>query len=123
MHSLCKQIKESGLLGPNCRAISLIKGIDAKEGGISLLSETIKRELHCDVSVLMGANIADEVAKEKFCETTIGYSSLAAGEMWKTVFNTPLFRVSIVDDVPGVEICGALKNVVAIAAGIIDGLK
>lgn len=87
------------------------------------MSDTIKKELNCDVSVLMGANIADEVAKEKFCETTIGYNTLASGQMWKTVFDTPLFRVNIVDDVPGVEICGALKNVVAIAAGIVDGLK
>ena len=72
---------------------------------------------------MSGANIANEVAAEKFSETTIGYRSKKEGEMWKRLFQTPKFRVSLIDDVGGVSICGALKNVVAIAAGFIDGLE
>lgn len=49
------------------------KGFDvAVGGGIDLISQIIKRQLKIDVSVLMGANLANEIADEKFSETTIG---------------------------------------------------
>jgi glycerol-3-phosphate dehydrogenase (NAD+) len=70
----------------------------------------------------MGANIASEVAADKFCETTVGCRIRANGELFRKLFHTPYFRVSVVEDVAGVEMCGALKNVVAIGAGLIDGL-
>ncbi len=70
----------------------------------------------------MGANVADEVAKEFFCETTIGSKDDATAHTLKLAFETPYFVVSTVHDVEGVELCGALKNVVAIAAGVCDGL-
>ena len=57
-----------------------------------------------------------------FCETTIGYNIEANGKLLQTVFNDPLFHVAIVPDVPGVEVCGALKNVVALGAGFTDGM-
>lgn len=53
----------------------IIKGFDVAEGGgIDLISQIIKRHLHIEVSVLMGANLANEIADEKFSETTIGNS-------------------------------------------------
>lgn len=73
--------------------------------------------------VLSGANIANEVAEEKFCETTIGYRNRDDGELFRDIFHTPSFRVNIVEDVVGVELCGALKNIVAIGGGLVDGLK
>ena len=73
--------------------------------------------------VLMGANIANEVGEDKFCETTIGYHVREQGELYKQLFDTPKFRVNIVEDVEGVELCGALKNVVAVAAGFVDGFE
>jgi len=62
------------------------------------------------------------VAKDRFSETTIGYRTKEDGELWQKLFATPMFRVQIVDDVAGVSLCGALKNIVAVAAGFIDGL-
>ncbi len=62
------------------------------------------------------------MARDQFCETTIGSANAADGALFHKLFNTPTFRVRVVNDVAGVELCGALKNVVAIAAGLIDGL-
>ena len=74
------------------------------------------------MSVLMGANVANEVAKGDFAEATIGCTDLAVGKKWVTLFNTSDFKVDAVQDVAGAELCGALKNVVALGAGFSDGL-
>ncbi|KAK3818890.1 MAG: glycerol-3-phosphate dehydrogenase [Benniella sp.] len=119
--SICNQLK--GKIRPECKAISLIKGIDVNEHGFRLITDMIHEALGVRTCVLSGANIASEVAEEKFCETTIGYRHRADGELFKDIFHTPSFRVNIVEDVIGVELCGALKNIVAIGGGLVDGLK
>ncbi|VAH86294.1 unnamed protein product [Triticum turgidum subsp. durum] len=64
-----------------------------------------------------------EIAVEKFSEATIGYrEDKEAANRWAKLFTTPYFLVSVVEDIEGVELCGTLKNVVAIAAGFVDGL-
>jgi len=116
----CATIKPH--LPPNAKAISLIKGVDLNEEGPILLSSIIKDNLSVDVSVLMGANIANEVAKDMFSEATIGYTDKANANLYVQLFNTPTFRCEAIEDIPGVELCGALKNVIALAAGFSDGL-
>lgn len=110
------------VMEPGAKAISLIKGIDFDEKGLVLISDNIRKALSIDVSVLMGANVAKEVAKGDFCETTIGYTVKANGELFQKAFNAPTFLVSLAQDTVGVELCGALKNIVAIGAGFCDGL-
>lgn len=61
------------------------------------------------------------VAQGAFSETTIGYSVEDDGKLWQALFHTPRFRVQLVNDVTGVSLCGALKNIVAVAAGVVDG--
>jgi len=75
-----------------------------------------------DVAVLMGANVANEVAKDDFCESTVGYADKKNGEVWQRLFDYKTFQVGSINDVAGVELCGALKNVVALGAGFCDGL-
>jgi len=70
----------------------------------------------------MGANVANEVAKGDFAEATLGASSVEDGLKWCKLFNTTDFAVTAVPDVAGAELCGALKNVVALGAGFCDGL-
>ncbi|KAJ3121684.1 Glycerol-3-phosphate dehydrogenase [Nowakowskiella sp. JEL0407] len=120
---ICEKIVKSTSIHPLARGISLIKGVDLRNGSISLFTDTISRLLNIRMSVLSGANIASEIAAEQFCETTIGYRDKDDAVMFQTIFQTSYFRVNIVEDIAGVEICGALKNVVAIGAGIIDGLQ
>lgn len=64
------------------------------------------------------------VARDKFSETTVGYrpGGRAQAEIFHKLFNTPNFHVGIIEDVAGVSLCGALKNIIAIGAGFCDGL-
>ena len=113
-----------GNLKPGVHALSLIKGFSIlPSGGFQLISSVINDQLSIPVSVLMGANLADEVADEKFCESTIGASDKAAGAEFQLLFNSENFLVSVVSDASTVEVCGALKNVVACGAGFCDGMK
>eukprot|EP00092_Neocalanus_flemingeri_P084059 GFUD01105569.1.p1 GENE.GFUD01105569.1~~GFUD01105569.1.p1 ORF type:complete len:378 (+),score=104.32 GFUD01105569.1:84-1217(+) len=113
-----------GKLKPGATGLSLVKGFAILPGGgIKLISDLISEEMGIPVSVLMGANLANEVADEKFCETTIGARDSEVGSDLKLLFQTENFRVTVVSDTQTVEICGALKNIVACAAGFCDGLK
>ncbi|KAG8191375.1 hypothetical protein JTE90_006119 [Oedothorax gibbosus] len=106
-------------------ALSLIKGFDILPGGgVALISDVIHEMLGIEVSVMMGANLAGEVAAGKFCESTIGCKDVGGvGQMLKKVMQTDYFRIAVVEDIHTIEICGALKNIVAVAAGIVDGLE
>ncbi|XP_062374370.1 glycerol-3-phosphate dehydrogenase 1-like protein [Sardina pilchardus] len=120
IRKLCDQMKphvKQGLIG-----ISLIKGVDEGPEGLRLISDIIREKLEADISVLMGANIANEVADEKFCETTIGAKNEANGHIFKELLQTPNFRITVVTESDTVELCGALKNIVAVGAGFCDGL-
>ena len=74
------------------------------------------------VSVLSGPSFAREVADKKPTAVTLATSDPKTGFLLQEVFNTDYFRVYTHDDIIGVEIGGALKNVIAIASGICDGL-
>lgn len=56
---------------PVC-VLLFLQGVDEGPDGLKLISDVIQETLGITMSVLMGANIANEVADEKFCETTIG---------------------------------------------------
>ncbi|KAK1173463.1 glycerol-3-phosphate dehydrogenase 1-like protein [Acipenser oxyrinchus oxyrinchus] len=118
---LCDQMVDC--VSQRAVGISLIKGIDEGPKGLKLISDIIREKMGIDVSVLMGANIANEVAAEKFCETTIGSKNMAHGLLFKELLQTPNFRITVVDDADTVELCGALKNIVAVGAGFCDGLR
>ncbi|KAF4520037.1 hypothetical protein B566_EDAN008324 [Ephemera danica] len=121
IRGLCKAMV--GKIKSTAVGLSLIKGFDRAEGGgIKLISHIIAEELKINVSVLMGANLAHEVADEKFCETTIGCKDKDMGPLFRDIIQTDYFRVVVVDDVDTVEVCGALKNIVACGAGFVDGL-
>ena len=103
--------------------MSLIKGVEhAENGEMRLISQNIAEKLGINMSVLMGANIANEVAKGEFCESTLGYSISENASLLKNIFHCDSFRISTIRDIPAVELCGALKNIVAVAAGFADGL-
>uniref|UniRef100_A0A7N0U8N2 Glycerol-3-phosphate dehydrogenase [NAD(+)] n=1 Tax=Kalanchoe fedtschenkoi TaxID=63787 RepID=A0A7N0U8N2_KALFE len=122
MEGICRDL--AGKIREGAQAISLCKGMEVKKEGPQMISALISEKLGINCCVLMGANIANEIAERKFSEATVGYrDDKEIAEEWVRLFNTPYFRVSAVQDVEGVELCGTLKNVVAIAAGFVDGLE
>lgn len=70
----------------------------------------------------MGANIATEVAGGTFCEATVGSRNYEHGQIVKGLIQTDEFRIVIKPDTEVIEVLGALKNIVAVAAGFSDGL-
>lgn len=70
----------------------------------------------------MGANIATEVAAGTFCEATVGSRNYEHGQIVKGLIQTDEFRIVIKPDTEVIEVLGALKNIVAVAAGFSDGL-
>ncbi|RCI05211.1 Glycerol-3-phosphate dehydrogenase [Rhizopus stolonifer] len=120
VREVCEKIKPG--ISSGARAISLIKGLEITPDHVTLFSEEISRKLNIRVACLSGANIADEVAQKRFCETTIGSQNREDGLLFQKLFDTDYFKVNVIRDHVGVELCGALKNVVAVGAGISDGL-
>lgn len=120
-----------GKVNPNTRAISCLKGLEVNPDGCKLLSTYITEELGIYCGALSGANLAPEVARQKWSETTVAYKipSDFRGEgedidqdVIKHLFHRPYFHVRVIDDVAGISIAGALKNVVAMAAGFVEGM-
>jgi glycerol-3-phosphate dehydrogenase (NAD+) len=94
----------------------------SKDHHVDLLSTVISRLLEIPCYVLMGANIASEVAAGTFCEATVGSRNYEHGQLIKGLIQTDEFRIVIKPDTEVIEVLGALKNIVAVAAGFSDGL-
>lgn len=101
--------------------VSATKGL---EGGTLLrMSEVIEQEVGAHpVVVLSGPSFASEVAQQLPTAVLAASSNRAATELVQAEFRGPYFRLYGSDDVAGVEIGGALKNIIAIAAGVVEGL-
>lgn len=115
-----------GNISQNTKAISCLKGLDVTAERCLTLPEYISRTLGIQCGALSGANLAPEVAQEKFSETTVAYKHLSASDtisqaILYRLFHRPYFHVNVIDDVTGISLAGALKNIVAIAAGFVDG--
>src|SRR5439155_12047590 len=74
------------------------------------------------VAVLSGPNISREIASGHPAATVIASTDTDTAKRFQVLLGTPMFRAYTDSDVVGVELCGALKNVVALGAGAIDGM-
>jgi len=101
--------------------VCVAKGIE--ESSLKLLNEVIEEEIPgADVAVLSGPSHAEEVGKLMPTTVVVGARTKKTAEIIQDVFMTDFFRVYISPDMTGIELGAALKNVIALAAGIADGL-
>lgn len=101
--------------------VNVAKGIE--EDTLMTLSEQIEEELpEADVAVLSGPSHAEEVGRGLPTTCVVGAKTKETAEYLQEAFMNGFFRVYISPDILGIEIGGALKNVIALAAGIADGL-
>ncbi len=97
------------------------KGIE--DGTLKLLSEVLEEELQSDkVVVLSGPSHAEEVARCIPTTVVAASKNMQAAEYVQDNLSNEIFRIYLNDDVIGCEIGGALKNIIALCAGICDGL-
>jgi glycerol-3-phosphate dehydrogenase (NAD(P)+) len=104
----------------NALVVSATKGLEEKTH--ERMSEVAEDILGRPVAVLSGPSHAEEVARGVPCAVAIAAADHAVAERIQQVFVNDTFRVYTLDDVVGVELGGALKNVIAVAAGISDGM-
>jgi len=112
----------------NCRIISAVKGIEnatlktMTQVMAEILGEHGLSDKNIELGVISGPSFAKEVAKKVPTAVTVGFAHLSTAKEVQRLFGTDFFRVYASSDVVGLEISAALKNIIAIATGVCDGL-
>lgn len=113
--SMCPFVEEGQLI------VNVAKGVE--EATLMTLSEIIEQEIpKAEVAVLSGPSHAEEVGRGLPTTCVAGAKTKKTAEYIQEIFMNEVFRVYTSPDIIGIELGGALKNVVALAAGIADGL-
>ena len=121
-HALAALIREiKNFLGKHTIIVNTAKGL--AEGHCIRLSQVITELAPRQVAVLSGPNHAEEVSRLLPTASVVASTEQTVAEKVQDVFMTPNFRVYTNPDIIGVELGGALKNIIAIGAGVCDGLN
>ncbi len=101
--------------------VNVSKGIEDRT--LYTLSQVIKEEIpQADVAVLSGPSHAEEVSRGVPTTVVVGAETKVTARFVQDIFMNDVFRVYTSPDITGIELGGSLKNVIALAAGIVDGL-
>ncbi len=88
-----------------------------------VLTSSLPKCFHGQLSYLSGPSFARETIMNMATAVTVAAEDLSTAQRVQSMFSTPYFRVYTTEDVVGVELGGATKNVIAIASGVVDGLR
>jgi len=111
-------------LSPDARILNISKGIELDS--FALMSEVLTQtvpDLVDQAAYLSGPSFAKEVAEEKITIVSVAAVKPAVAADWQRLLATSYFRPYLSDDIIGVQVAGAVKNVIAVAAGILAGLN
>lgn len=105
--------------------ISLAKGMEADTGKrmSEILSDEFPSIPQKRICALSGPNLSKEIGLGLPATSVIASTDIAIARRARELFNSPNFHVFTSNDLTGVELCGALKNVIALGAGMVDGLE
>lgn len=114
----------AAVAGPTPAYVSLAKGleVDTRKRMTEVITEEVDGIEQSNVAILTGPNLAKEVVRGFPAASTVACIEEKSGRALQHVFHNETFRVYTNSDVVGCEFGGALKNVIAIAAGMADGL-
>ncbi len=117
-------IQAAGHLDARSTVVTASKGIEIKTHltMTGILRETLPPVFSNQLAVLSGPTFAKEVVVKVPTVATAASENVSVAAYVQQIFATPFFRIYTNDDVLGVELGGAIKNVIAIASGIVDGL-
>lgn len=118
--STTKQI--DSLIGPKTILVTVSKGFDPNTH--DLMGDIIRKNLTRDnpIVVLAGPSFAIEVVKRELTTVTAASTDPSAAYVVQHAFSNDYFRVYTNDDEIGAEVCGAMKNIIALASGICAGM-
>ncbi|MCH7713687.1 MAG: NAD(P)-dependent glycerol-3-phosphate dehydrogenase [Chloroflexi bacterium] len=104
--------------------LSAAKGLELPQGKrmSQVMEEELPAHLHPGICVLSGPNLAQEIIRGKLSSTVVAGQDPDHCRVAQDILMSNTFRVYTSDDVIGVELGGALKNIIALGAGIADGL-
>jgi glycerol-3-phosphate dehydrogenase (NAD(P)+) len=104
--------------------LSASKGLEMDTGRSmsQVLQDELPGELHSRIAVLSGPNLALEIIRGNPASTVVAARDLRVAEEAQEALMSPTFRVYTNDDIVGVELGGALKNIIALGSGMCDGL-
>ena len=111
-------------LDPTTVVVSATKGLELGSGKrmSQIMEEELPPSMHEGICALSGPNLAGEITRKKPSSTVVASRNPDAALAAQAVITSPLFRVYTNDDIVGVEFGGALKNIIALGAGICDGM-
>ncbi len=119
--SILKRIKKTKINLSKKIFLSVTKGIDTTK--LLRISEIIQKELgNIPLAVLSGPTIASEVAKGIPSTAVVASKKISIAKAVQAIFNSETFRIYTNTDVVGVEMGGSIKNIIAVACGVCDGL-
>jgi glycerol-3-phosphate dehydrogenase (NAD(P)+) len=105
--------------------MSAAKGLETETGKrmSQVIEDEVAPELRQQICALSGPNLAREIAQGLPAASIVAAANMDIAKKASKILSSPKFLISTTDDITGVELSGALKNIIALGAGILDGLN